>query len=60
MTDQLSGSPLRVRVTGHFAVELLVPARERPHIARALFAAAERLGLHAEVVRSTSNGYLVP
>jgi hypothetical protein len=41
-------------------VELFVPARERSCVARALLAAAEQLGLPAEVVRSTSYGYRVP
>ncbi|MBP2703520.1 hypothetical protein JOL79_06870 [Microbispora sp. RL4-1S] len=41
-------------------VELLVPAAERPRTARALLAAAASQGLPAEVVRSTSTGYVVP
>lgn len=41
-------------------VELIVPARERSCVARALLAAAERLGLPAEVVQSTSTGYRAP
>ncbi|MEV0822526.1 hypothetical protein [Nonomuraea rubra] len=41
-------------------VELIVPARERSCVARALLQAAEQLGLPAEVVQSTSTGYRVP
>lgn len=41
-------------------VELIVPARERPGVARALLTAARRLGLQPAVVLSTSTGYRVP
>lgn len=41
-------------------VELIVPARERPHVARALLAAARGLGLQPTIVAATSYGYRVP
>ncbi|MEU4228296.1 hypothetical protein AB0F17_28715 [Nonomuraea sp. NPDC026600] len=41
-------------------VELLVPARERGRVARALLQAADEQGLPPGVVLSTSTGYRVP
>lgn len=41
-------------------IVLLVRAIERPKVARALLAAAAEAGAPAEIVRSTSDGYIVP
>lgn len=41
-------------------VDLRVRQSERPETARRLLAAAEQAGLDPHVVRSTSDGYIVP
>lgn len=41
-------------------VELLVDQPDRPDVARRLLAAAERAGVDPVVVKSTSDGFIVP